>query len=426
MSQVNTKLVLDVVRRSGPISRAELARQTSLPPATVGNIVAELMHDDLLIEVKEGKSDNKNVGRPARNVALNDQARFVLAIDLEPDKLRIMIVGLTLQIQAYSEYSIDRFASSGAIVSQIIAGCRNLLSANAAWEERLVGIGVSLPGEVDTEAGISRGSTNMPNWRDVPILAKLKNAFHKPVQIGRSMHMAALSEKWRRPEIREKNVLFLVLRTGVGMSMLLRGNLYYGASHFDGEIGHTMIDPNGKTCECGKRGCLETFISSHAVKQEAVDLIHAHQAQKLLEMVEGDLDSIRPETVYELAKHGDPDCVKIVRKISRYLGMAAANIVQILNPHEVVICGSIDLAESIIISEIDAVFNETLLPKTRADVSVALSPYKEKAALYGAAALVLDEIFSMPDLTFPVSIAGESLETEDTSKNPSGSALNTA
>lgn len=400
MNEVNIRLALDAIRCAGRISRAELARKIQLVPATVSNIVAELLNQDLINERAETQNGTKSVGRPGRILELNDNARLVLAIDLEPERLRISLVGLTSQVLAYSEYSINRFAKSTTILSQIIDGCNNLLSANPRWQDKLAGIGVSLPGNVDVENGISWGSTNMPNWHNVKIVKHLTDVFHKPVRIARSMHACALSEKWRRPDIRDLNVLFLILRTGIGVSQLIKGELFYGASHFDGEIGHITVVPDGKKCECGKRGCLETLISSNAIRSEAVAMIQSGQAQALNDAVDGDLNSVTPETVYKLAKTGDAACEQIVRKIIRHLGIAAANLVQILNPHEVVICGSIDLAEEIILDEVDKVFDELLLPPTRQDVTVLLSPYKDKAALHGAAVLVLDEIFSLPNLKF--------------------------
>jgi predicted NBD/HSP70 family sugar kinase len=400
MNEVNIRLILDAIRCSGQISRAELARKIRLVPATVGNIVSELLDQDLINEKVETLNGIKSVGRPGRILELNDIARLVLAIDMEPEKLRISLVGLSSQVLAYSEISISRFAKSAAILSQMINGCNNLLSANPIWQDKLTGIGVSLPGNIDVEKGISSGSTNMPNWNKVPIVKHLEDAFRKPVRIARSMHACALSEKWRRPDVKELNVLFLVLRTGIGVSQLIKGELFYGARHFDGEIGHITVFPDGKECECGKRGCLETLISSSSVQAEAIAMIKSGQAQKLKDIVDGDLDLVTPETVYRLAKEGDVPCEHIVRRVMRHLGNAAANLVQILNPNEVVICGSIDLAEEIILDEIDKTFDKMLLPAIRRDVTVSLSPYKEKAALHGAAVMVLDEIFSLPNMRF--------------------------
>jgi predicted NBD/HSP70 family sugar kinase len=409
MNEVNTTLVLDAVRISGGMSRADLSRKTNILPATVGNVIAELIDKGLVVETN---IENKEqiAGRPGKIVKLNDTSRLVLAVDIEPERLRLAVSGLNLNIVGYSEFPIDRFTVSKEIIRKIKIEATNLLSINSDWQRRLIGIGVSLPGFIDSENGIGLSSTNMPLWKDVPVRLSLTEAFNKPVRIGRSMHLAALTEKWRRPEIRDKNVLFIVLRTGIGVSLLIKGQLYYGASSLDGEIGHTVIDPGGKMCECGKKGCLETFISSSAIKERCIEVIKSGKAQALYNSVDGNMDNITTELLYELANQGDKDCESIVREIVKYLGMAAANLIQTLNPHELVVCGKIDVAEKILFDELNKVFKEMVMEKMLSNFKIYLSPYKERAALYGAAALILEEFFALPDLTFPSSLIGKEID----------------
>ena len=153
----------------------------------------------------------------------------MLAIDLEPDHLRLAIVNTVLDVIAYFEYGVDRFASSEQLLSKIISASRDLMSANKTWARRIVGIGASLPGEIDIEKGISRGSTNMPNWKNVEIVKYLSKALNLPTRIERSTHLAALSDKWRRPKTRDKNIICVTLRTGVGLALLIKGTLYRGS-----------------------------------------------------------------------------------------------------------------------------------------------------------------------------------------------------
>lgn len=404
MAEVNTRLVLNALRQHGILSRAELSRLTALQAATVGNVVAGLISKHLVTETKTEKSPTNGAGRPGTLLKLQESSRLVLAIDLEPDYLRCALLNINLEAVAYSEVGINRFAHSDDIMSQIVSSCNSLISINPLWSNKIIGIGVSLPGEVDVENGISCGSTNMPNWKNVPILSHLSDSLHFPVTIGKSYHLAALSEKWRRPEAIDRNIMCISLRTGIGLALLIKGTLYQGASHFDGEIGHTVVELNGNLCECGKRGCLETFLASHAIEKRAKDLAAAGKADALLQAAKSDMANIKTSLIYQLAKAGNPTCAGIVRETSRYLGLAAANLVQVLNPHEVVICGGIDIADDILLQEMDAVFTEMLLPKTRQDVKLLLSPYKEKASLFGAGVVVLDDLFAMPNLDFPATM----------------------
>lgn len=401
MRQVNSRLVLDSILREKAVSRAELARKTGLQPATVGNTVARLLDEGLLVEAANNKTNRTAAGRPGQAIQINKDFCFVLAVDMEPDHLRLALMNMALDIVAYAEYSLNRFDHTDKIMDQLISGCESLLSTNELWRDKLIGMALSLPGEIDVENGIACGSTNMPNWHNVRIVERLSSALDVPsIRIGKSIHLAALSEKWRRPEIYDRNILCLVLRTGIGVALLINGSLYTGASHLDGEIGHTTVDVNGEKCECGNIGCLENFISSKSIRQRAIDMMRDGRVQQVLDEVGGDTDLITPEIIYRLAKNGDADCIEIVRDVSKYLGLATANLVQVLNPHEVIICGSIDTSGDILLEEINYAFDRILLPKTRADVEVMLSPYEDRASLYGAAVMVLDELFKLPDMFF--------------------------
>jgi predicted NBD/HSP70 family sugar kinase len=258
------------------------------------------------------------------------------------------------------------------------------------WRDRIIGAGVSLPGLVDVEKGISCSSTNMPNWRQVQIVSKLTSALRLPVRIERSIHLAALSEKWRRPDTYHRNVLCVVLRTGIGAAMLIKGNVYAGANNLDGEIGHTIIDIEGKRCECGKRGCLETFISSDAIRGKAIELIRQGKAKRLFELADGKPEAISTEMIYKLSQEGDVDCIQIVRYLMRYLCYGITNLVNVFDPHELVICGSIDIAEDIVLQEMNSHLKELLLPDTFSKLKIYLTPYKERASLIGAACMVFE------------------------------------
>jgi predicted NBD/HSP70 family sugar kinase len=396
MAESNKRLVLEKVCRSGKISRANLARETNLQPTTISNIVAKLIEEGYLSNSVEGENRNM-AGRPAKLLELDDESKLALGVDLEPDRLRLALVNVKLGVLAYSEFGLNRFAGSEEIIQRIISASRTLLSTNSSWAGKVVAAGVSLPGRIDIRRGIAHSSTNMPNWKDVEIVKSLESALATPVRIERSTHLAALSEKWRRPETRDRNVICVVMRTGVGISLLLRGQLYHGASNFDGELGHTCIVPNGKQCECGRQGCLETLISSSAIRELAAGAIEKGKATKLLEMASGAIEEITPEMIYELAPI-DPDCGEIVRNIVRWLGLGLSNIVQVLNPDEVVVCGSIDLAERIVTEEMNAVFKDALLTGVRADLTVSVSPFKNRASLLGSAAMIFDELFHSPSL----------------------------
>ena len=402
ISAVNSRLVLQAIRALQPTYRAEVARHTRLTPATVTGIVNGLLDHDLLTATPEYGATTPRGGRPPQILNVNAGARYVLAVDLEPDVLRVALTDLLVNIIEFREQAVDRFAEPDGTCRTLLRLCTEVLGE--ASTTKLLGAGLSLPGVVDTTEGILISSTNMPRWHNVPIRALLEQRLSLPVKVGRSTHLAALHEEWIRPLEPDRIVLLISLRTGIGMCLMTHGEVYVGGLGFDGEIGHTVVEIDGSPCECGNRGCLETFVSASAVCERAEAMMRLRRGRALRACLDqGEI--LRPELVYRLAKRGDADCAEIVRDVGRYIGIAAANMINLFAPHEVVLCGSIDTADEIILDVVKRQVEAHSLPKSRERLTIRLAEAKEKAPLLGAAVLVAQEIFELPKLTYAASHA---------------------
>ena len=396
ITQVNRTLVLQAVRALEPTYRAEVSRRTHLKPATVTGIVSDLIDKQLLSEVPgETQSPTPSGGRPPMMLELNGAAMRMLAVDLEADIVRVALIDLKMSILEYAEGEIDRFGEPEGVVEQIAELVEPVLATPAGKD--ISGIGMSLPGLICKDEGILIGSTNMPRWHNVPIRDMMAQRMGHAVQVGRAVHLAALYEDWMDLSDRRSTKLILLLRTGIGMSLVHQGALYTGAGGFDGEIGHTVIDLNGLPCECGNRGCLETYVSASAIVSRAEKMIGEGRAQAVSAAVRNG-KSLRPELVYQLAKSGDADCSEIVREVGRYVGIAAANLANLFGPDSLILCGSIDTAETLLLEAVKQQIKERALPPIRRHLTVQLASAKEKSSLLGAAVLVAREKFELPGL----------------------------
>ena len=396
ITQVNRTLVLQAVRALEPTYRAEVSRRTHLKPATVTGIVSDLIDENLLSEVPgETQSPTPSGGRPPMMLEVNGDAMRMLAVDLEADIVRVALVDLKMTILEYAEGEIDRFGNPESVIEEIAKLSEPFLSMPAG--KQLSGIGMSLPGLIDKEEGILISSTNMPHWHNVPICDLVAQRIGYVPQVGRAVHLAALYEDWMDLSDRRSTKLLLLLRTGIGMSLVRQGELYSGAGGFDGEIGHTTIDLGGQECECGNRGCLETYVSASAIVSRAEKMIGEGRAQALSAAVQNG-KSLRPELVYQLAKRGDADCSEIVRDVGRYIGIAAANLANIFGPDTLILCGSIDTADALLLDAVKEQIMERALQPIRRHLTVQLATAKEKSALLGAAVLVARKKFELPRL----------------------------
>ena len=396
ISRVNSRLVLQAVRVMQPTYRAAIARQTGLTPATVTSIVNGLINQQLLREVPGEADDAVRWGRPPMMLEVNGDGRMILAVDLEPDRIRVALTNIILQMSAYREQPIDRFSQPELVVGEILKLCAEVLGG--VGRGMLQGVGVSLPGLVDRERGVLISSTNMPNWRGVPIAAMLRKHLGLSVKVQRSIHLAALYEKWSNPQSNDRTILIISVRTGIGMSLMYRGELYTGQGGLEGEIGHTVVDLDGPACECGNRGCLETYVSAGAICALAREKILTGECGALRARVESG-EHLRPELIYRLAREGDPECAQIVRHIGRYLGIAVANMINLLAPDEVVVCGSIDQAGELLLDAMRDQVERAALRRSRQGVVLRLAREQEKLPLLGAAVLVAQELFQLPRLS---------------------------
>lgn len=379
LGAMNALTVMEAIRVLGPVSRAELARQTQFKPAALTGLVRYLIQEGLVIECEETRSGHQG-GRPARLIRMNSGSKAVLGIDIEPDHLRIAVTDLGGAILNYRQTVCDRHLEPEATFRLIETLSREM----GVKKGSIVGVGVSCAGLLDEEKGILIGSTNLPKWKNVPLRAWLESFFGTPVQIGRSIHQASWAEHWFRDEKGGGKMLMVTLRTGLGFALVDNGMVYQGRDGYDGELGHTLVDINGPLCECGRRGCLETFISPGSITRRIQEKVAKGKAKRLEPLLAAGLE-VDPELVYRMARDGDPDCRGIVGDLVYYLGIGIGNLVNLLNPDSVVLCGAIEMVNEDLLAALRKDIQNQCLPHSWEHLEVRLSRHAERSALLGAA-----------------------------------------
>ncbi|HRJ72172.1 MAG TPA: ROK family protein, partial [Terrimicrobiaceae bacterium] len=342
-------------------------------------LVRYLMEEGLVIESEETRAAPSS-GRPARLMQINSSARSVLGIDIEPDHLRIAVTDLGGAILNYRQIVCDRQQTPEARFALIKTVTRDM----GVKPGSVVRVGASCAGLLDEPNGILLGSTNLPKWKNVPVRDWLEEIYGVPANIGRSIHQAAWAEHWFREESGSGKMLVVTLRTGVGFALVDNGIVYHGRDRFDGELGHTLIDINGSPCECGRRGCLETFISPASMTRRISEKVRQGKAQRLAPLLAAGLE-VDPEMIYRMAREGDADCRGIVDDLVHYLGIGIGNLVNLLNPDRVVLCGAIEVVNEELLHSLRKEIQQQCLPQSWQNLEVRLSKHAERSALLGAA-----------------------------------------
>jgi glucokinase len=218
------------------------------------------------------------------------------------------------------------------------------INESGVSRQDFVGIGIGAPGPLIREKGIVVVAPNL-GWKDYPLRDRITSRFGLPATLDNDANCATVGEWWLGAARGGRNVVGITIGTGIGGGLIINEQLYHGSSDVAGEIGHTTIDVNGRHCKCGNYGCLEAYASGPAIATRAREALMREDTASLLPaLVDGQLDRITAELVYDAAKKGDGLANEIVRDTARYLGAGIASLLNVINPDVVVIAGGVTRA----------------------------------------------------------------------------------
>ncbi|MEQ8791907.1 MAG: ROK family protein [Pirellulaceae bacterium] len=283
------------------------------------------------------------------------------------------------QIATESQHGPD------GVIERIASLLKELTAAEA---QPLQAVGVGAPGLVDTSRGVTRFLPNLPtNWRDVPMGASLRERLGVPVYLLNDVRAATLGELTFGHGMNVGTMAFFSVGTGVGGGVVVDGRLRLGPLGAAGELGHQTILPDGPTCGCGNRGCLEVLASGPAIVGEGVWLLRAGRAPILHELVEGDVGRVTPKEMAAAAEAGDAAVREVIVRAAGYLGIGVANVVTVLHPELVVIGGGVAEMGSLLLDVVRDTLHARVGMFPTDDVRVERSKLGAKAGVLGAIAL---------------------------------------
>jgi glucokinase-like ROK family protein len=374
----NRNLVLHTIINNESVSRAEIARITSLTKTTVSDIVADLLEEGLIAEIGVGESLG---GKNPILLSLLPDSRCLLGLDLAHNQFQGAIVNLRGQIQKKASLPVnDRDGNEALalvyeILDQLIPGC-NL---------PLVGIGVGTPGLVNTRDGVVVDAVNL-DWHDFPLAQLLKDRYHLPVYILNDSQAAAIGEyTYGKGHIAESSLVVIHVHHGIGSGIVINGHLFQGDGGGAGEIGHVVVvSEGGLLCRCGNRGCLETVASAQAIVRRIRTLANESYSNSWQDPAHKiTLDEV--ERAYNL---GDPLALQVVSESARYMGLAISGLVGILNIHEIVLSGDMTSFGRPWLDTIVDTMQHTSLSRSVQDTRVEFGQLGANAVILGSTAVM--------------------------------------
>lgn len=375
------EVLRQIIARS-PTSRQELAAATGLSLATVATLVGELLDLRMITEV--GFEDSAG-GRPRGLVAVNAAGGALIGVDIAETYVHVELFDLALNVLARAEEDIRPGESRPEQVVAHVAAAVDRVVAQAGVETaRVLGVGVSVPGQVDRDTGIAEYAPNW-DWHDVPLRDLLRAHIAYPLHLDNPLRACAVAELWFGAARGHGDAVVVNLGTGVGAGLVLGGALHRGVSNSAGEWGHTTLVLDGRLCHCGNHGCVETYVGAPGIMQN----LREHSPRSPL---------LHPEdqtaTVDALARAvvaGDPVAVKVVRDTARYLAAGIADLVNLLNPEVVVLSSWVAarLGEPLLDEVREAVARHALR-RPLASTRIVLSPIPTDPVCLGAATFALE------------------------------------
>jgi predicted NBD/HSP70 family sugar kinase len=385
----NLGVVLRHLSEHGPRSRATIALETGLNKTTVSSLVTELIGLDLVVE--RGLEQRGTVGRPGQVVELSGEGVVALGLEINVDYLAVRALDLT---GAERHRSLDARDNRRVPVGKVLDRLAGL--ATAALDQvqadglRPVGATVALPGLVDAASGALLVAPNL-GWTDVPVVDELRERLSVPafpLAADNEANLAALAELWEGTARGFSDVLYVSGEIGVGGGIIIGGELFRGVQGFGGEFGHMTLDPGGRPCACGSRGCLETVAGLEALLEMAgMDASGAMTTTGSGEPV---------ATLAARARAGDEKALTALREGGRWLGIAIASAANLLNFQAVVLGGFFGQLSTWLAAPIARELEVHVLASEWAVPKLLPSTLGPEAAVRGAAALSLRRVLADP------------------------------
>jgi len=392
--EINLSIILNCLRRTAPLSRSQLAQMTGLNKTTVSSLVNELLDGGFIREVGPGKSHG---GRRAVMLDLNPNAGNIIGLEIGVDFISVILTDFRARILWRCKREADPTQGQDAILNLAIELTREACAAAGPDNDSLLGIGIGVPGLIDSSSGTLLFAPNL-KWHDVPIKDVFAHELNIPIFVDNDANVSALGELYLGAAQQIEDFIYLAVGVGLGGGIVLGGKLYGGIGGYAGELGHMTIVEDGERCNCGNNGCWETLVSQTAIIKRARKAVESHGESRIAELTHGQLEQISLPIVIQAASEGDETARQILEETGVYLGIGIANLINALNPQLVILGGVVSLASDYLLPVIERAIEQRSLAWPRRMVGIMASSHGPDACVMGGVALVLHDILSRPIL----------------------------
>ena len=380
----NRSALLNLLNDRGAVSRKDISEELGITAATVTLICSDMLSSGILCEKGEAEQE-KHVGRKKILVDINYQYKFVLCLNIEAEITTLTLSDLSGSIIAKRQLETNGNIEPEKFLQEVALAGEILINESGIMHENILGVGVSLPGVVFRNEGISQYAYRVWN-KPAAVREILSKYFAYPVIIENNVKAFAEGELTYGSGKACDNILFVKWGPGVGSALIIDGRIYNTEKNGAAEIGHIRVKKDGPICRCGKRGCLETFVSAHAIAERVRNSFTKNNMPKLFAKFKGDASKIKAGNIPEWVNFPDEALQNILSEAADMMAGVVTNLQRFLVPEKVIVYGKMFELESI-------------YEKFRASCSdydaenIECSELADKADYVGALAVVMNEMF---------------------------------
>ncbi len=386
--QQQYKKIVSHLYSHGAASIADIVKSARISQPLVASLVEDLIGFGVILESGIGESIG---GRRPSLFCINPVYQYVVGVDINLHTLNVAIFDLNNQLVHREEYKDFELENSVDYTDALCEKISFSLSKLNIVEEKVLAVGVSIPGLVDAENGLSH--THL-TFTEESLSAYLKDKLGFAVLMDNDARTMALGEKAFGKAKDKKNVLCLNLSNGIGLGMILNGELHSGKNGFAGEFGHILIDPDGKLCHCGKIGCLETLTSGKILVKQIREAIDNGQ-ESFLAKYKKEGQKIDLRAVVEAILSGDQFAIDQLNRMCEYLGKGLVTLIHLLNPEMIIIGGKLARAGKYIIGPVSMSMNKYAMDRISSETELVSSDLLDNAALMGTMANVMEKVLNI-------------------------------
>ncbi|MCI6692402.1 MULTISPECIES: ROK family transcriptional regulator [unclassified Clostridium] len=334
IKRTNRSRILEYIFRNAPVSRATIAEQTDITPATVTMTITELINEEIVIDLGEVEQSDNMPGRKRVLIDLNPNYCYEIGIEFNEKNISFCIADLKGNIIDELIYSTT-YNEISNITEFIIKNTQILMQKNKHINNKILGIGIGVPGKINNNATELFSDSNI--WENF-FPKKIKERFNLPIVMDNNVKCMAMGMYLFQPKKSPENFSFFHLGIGMYCANVINGELFQGNDYISGEIGHTIVKVDGKRCECGKNGCLNTYASERWLIKTAKILLE-NKASIILDSLVKEDKEVNIEHIITAYNLGDEVIRQYIIEALKYLSMTISNLSMIINPTKIFLHG---------------------------------------------------------------------------------------